>query len=108
MIRCRVFLSLILLLTGLLSGLAIWAQRTTVRYLAEDLPARRQLVKHLFLTDLSLWTEARYTRHPAVSDLFSPFQDFPGAFEHFPAGGLMAPTGPRPDTRLSLRHRTEH
>jgi len=107
MIRCRLFLSLVLLLTGVLSGLAIWAQRTTTDYLAENLPARRQLVKSLSLTDLSLWTEARYTRHPAVADLFSPFQDFPGAFEHFPAGGLMAPTGPRPDTLMFVRQRTE-
>jgi hypothetical protein len=105
MIRCRFFLSLILLLIGVLSGLALWAQRSTADYLAEDLPSRRQLVARLSLTDLSLWTEARYTRHPSVADLFSPFQDFPGAFEHFPAGGLMAPTGPRPDTLLSVRRK---
>jgi hypothetical protein len=56
-----------------------------------DVPAKRQLVKHLKLTDLSLWTEARYTRHPSQADFFTPFQDFPASLEHFPAGSIIAP-----------------
>jgi len=56
-----------------------------------EVPAKRQLVKHLKLTDLSLWTEARYTRHPSQADFFTPFQDFPASFEHFPAGSIIAP-----------------
>ena len=49
------------------------------------------LVKELGLTDLCLFTEARYTRHPAMADLHAPFQDHPGAFEHFPSGSLVTP-----------------
>lgn len=45
----------------------------------------------LQLTDLALWTEARYTRNPALSDFFTPFQDIPGGPEHFPAGAIIAP-----------------
>jgi hypothetical protein len=49
------------------------------------------LVKRLGLTDLTLFTEARYTRHPTQADLHSPFQDHPGALEHFPSGSLLLP-----------------
>lgn len=52
---------------------------------------RVRLVKELGLTDLCLFTEARYTRHPAMADLHAPFQDHPGAFEHFPSGSLVTP-----------------
>jgi hypothetical protein len=45
----------------------------------------------LGLTDLCVSTEARYTRHPAVSDPVTPFMDHPGAIEHFPTGSFWAP-----------------
>lgn len=44
----------------------------------------------LGLTDLCIATEARYTRHPAVSDMASAFMDHPGALEHFPSGTFWA------------------
>ena len=46
----------------------------------------------LGLTDLCVATEARYTRHPAVSDPVVPFMDHPGAIEHFPSGSFWAPS----------------
>ena len=50
-------------------------------------------VAGLGLTDLAVATEARYTRHPAVSDPMAPFMDHPGAIEHFPTGSFWnAPT----------------
>ena len=52
---------------------------------------RRALVGKLGLTDLSLFTEARYTRHPSQADLHSALQDHPAAFDHFPTGALLAP-----------------
>jgi hypothetical protein len=45
----------------------------------------------LGLTDLCVSTEARYTRHPAVSDPVVPFMDHPGAVEHFPTGSFWFP-----------------
>lgn len=45
----------------------------------------------LGLTDLCVATEARYTRHPAVSDPIAPFMDHPGAIEHFPTGSFWVP-----------------
>ena len=53
--------------------------------------ANAELVKKLQLTDLCLFTEARYTRHPAMADLHAPFQDHPLALEHFPSGSLVTP-----------------
>ena len=52
---------------------------------------RARVVRELQLTDLCLFTEARYTRHLSQADLFSPFQDHPMAFEHFPSGSLVLP-----------------
>jgi len=49
------------------------------------------LVAELGLTDLALFTEARYTRHPSQADLFTPFQDHPLSFDHFPSGSLVRP-----------------
>ena len=45
----------------------------------------------LGLTDLCVATEARYTRHPSVSDPIAPFMDHPGAIEHFPTGSFWGP-----------------
>ncbi len=49
------------------------------------------LVRQFGLTDLALFTEARYTRHLSQADFHSAFQDHPMAFEHFPTGSLVPP-----------------
>ncbi|MFZ4859269.1 MAG: hypothetical protein ACOYL3_23065 [Desulfuromonadaceae bacterium] len=51
-------------------------------------------LQSLHVTDLCLATEARYTRHPAVADLHTPFQEHPLALEHFPTGALILPLLP--------------
>lgn len=56
--------------------------------------ARRALAEQHGLTDLALFTEARYTRHPSQADLHSAFQDHPAALEHFPTGSLISPHPP--------------
>jgi len=48
-------------------------------------------VRNLELTDLCLFTEARYTRHLTQSDHYSAFQDHPAALEHFPTGSIAGP-----------------
>jgi hypothetical protein len=55
------------------------------------LAKRRALVTALELTDLSLFTEARYTRHLTQADWSGAFQDHPAGLEHFPSGSLYAP-----------------
>lgn len=55
------------------------------------LTEKAEMVERLGLTDLVLFTEARYTRHPSQADLHSAFQDHPFALDHFPAGSLLPP-----------------
>jgi hypothetical protein len=43
------------------------------------------------LTDLALFNEARYTRHPSQADRHAAFQDQPLAFDLFPTGSLLPP-----------------
>ncbi len=58
---------------------------------ASRIAAEKKLVGALHITDLCLFTEARYTRHPTQSDFHSAFQDHPVALEHFPSGSLFSP-----------------
>lgn len=78
-------LMILLLLFGLTLTDAAWRSRTV------DQTARRSLVRELGLSDLALFTEARYTRHPTQADRHTPFQDHPAALEHFPTGSLLPP-----------------
>lgn len=55
------------------------------------LAATATLAGRLQLTDLCIFTEARYTRHPAMADANAPFQDHPFALDHFPSGSLVSP-----------------
>ncbi len=64
----------------------VWRGGDTTRF-----EATRALAEGAGLTDLALFTEARYARHPAMADLHSAFQDGPLSFEHFPSGALVAP-----------------
>ena len=77
------------------------------KLLVTQLPEKQQLVKRLGLTDLALWSEARYTRHPSQADQFTAFQDYPGAFDHFPAGSMVTPTLPQSTTSLSFRKKAQ-
>jgi hypothetical protein len=50
-----------------------------------------KMVREYELTDLVLFTDARYARHPAMADLNTAFQDHPLSLEHFPSGSLVIP-----------------
>lgn len=78
-------LAFLLLLFGLTLIDAAW------RSWAVDRSASQALIRELGLSDLSLFTEARYTRHPSQADQFAPSQDHPAALEHFPTGLLLPP-----------------
>jgi hypothetical protein len=52
---------------------------------------KARIVERLGLTDLCLFTDARYARHPSMADRHTPFQDSPMAMEHFPSGTLILP-----------------
>lgn len=72
--------------------------------------ATQALVARLGLTDLALFTEARYTRHPSQADFHAAAQDHPGAFDHFPTGSLLPPpanlTEYHAEYRLSVAGKT--
>ena len=51
----------------------------------------QKVVSDLRLSDLALSTEARYTRHPAVSDSAVIGMDHPGGLDHFPSTLAFAP-----------------
>ncbi len=83
------FVSLVLqcLLLALMAIHAVTVRAAAAPGLAE----KQALVRLCGLSDLCLFTEARYTRHPALADLHSAFQDGPFSFEHFPSGSLVDP-----------------
>ena len=91
MTRLRLFALFTATALGMLGGLILWAADADRYWRGEELPRIQQLVTRLGLTDLALWTEARYARHPSQTDFFSAFQDFPGSPEHFPAGSIVPP-----------------
>ena len=74
---------------------------------AKLMPAKQQLVSTLGLSDLAIWTEARYTRHPTQADHFTPFQDLPASFGHFPAGSIISPLGSHVGTKMQFRRASE-
>lgn len=78
----------IILLLNLLAAVHKRGQREE-RFVA--IQQMRRIVAELGLSDLAVSTEARYTRHPAVSDPVVPFMDHPGNIEHFPSGIFWRP-----------------
>lgn len=85
----RLFIFLLLLLG--IDVLLCWHGLRLSRNLKDDQVLQAVVVAGLGLTDLGVATEARYTRHPAVSDPMAAFMDHPGAIEHFPTGSFWSP-----------------
>jgi hypothetical protein len=86
--------AIFLIIVGALAALGLVAGFDAQRRQADAearLLANRALGRWFGLTDLCLFTDARYTRHPSLADPHSPFQDAPLALEHFPSGALRPP-----------------
>jgi hypothetical protein len=92
--KSKIFIGFTLIQTLLLALFFLLSLTARLPGRDSELHARKELVRHLQLTDFAIWTEARYTRHPSQTDFFSPFQEFPSSFEHFPAGSVIAPVFP--------------
>ena len=86
--RSVVYLSCLSFLFLLLVSMFVHA-RYQQEHAVPRLNEMARTVKELELTDLCLFTEARYTRHPSQADLQTAFQDHPMAMEHFPSGSFM-------------------
>ena len=70
--------------------LVLWSYSTRKEH-QQQYVKDRKIVREFGLTDLCLFTEARYTRHISQADLHSPFQDSPMTMEHFPSGSFISP-----------------
>lgn len=94
-------IALIILATGILLIIMMFSHASVSRQADVCLiDHMASLVGALELTDLCLFTEARYTRHLSQTDLYSAFQDHPTALEHFPTGSIAGPP-------VKLRRRNE-
>jgi hypothetical protein len=104
----RSTLVVLLLITGSALLVASFADASRLRArLAPALALKHDMVNRLQLTDLCLFTEARYTRHPSQADLHSAFMDHPLAFEHFPTGSLISPPAHLIQAYENLDRKTE-
>jgi hypothetical protein len=84
-------LLIFLLLLSIIDGMLYFHAREMGKVIKDEQAVQAVAVAGLGLTDLCVATEARYTRHPAVSDPMAPFMDHPGAIEHFPTGSVWTP-----------------
>jgi hypothetical protein len=83
-------LGVVLVLATIAGGLA-QTSASKRRTQEENVLLLQRVVFHLGLSDLALSTEARYTRHPAISDAVVVSMDHPGAIDHFPSTFFWAP-----------------
>ncbi len=81
-------LILLLVMLGSAVGHSVLTKR---RWQADNFALLGSVAAGLGLSDLALSTEARYTRHPAVSDAVVVSMDHPGAIDHFPSTFFWAP-----------------
>jgi hypothetical protein len=81
------FMAVNIFLLALVFSHASYGEKNTLPYLRE----KAQMVKRIGLSDLCLFTDARYARHPSMADLSTPFQDHPMSLEHFPSGTIITP-----------------
>lgn len=84
-------LMIILLSLSLFYGFLVERVNANRREQQQLFLIQKELVSRLGLSDLVLSTEARYTRHPAVSDPLVVSMDHPGAIDHFPSTLFWAP-----------------
>ncbi len=82
---------MVLLILVVLGGAVTHSVRTKRGEQEESFRLLQGVVASLGLSDLALSTEARYTRHPAVSDPVVVSMDHPGAIDHFPSTLFWAP-----------------
>jgi len=94
--RPALVLALFLLAFAIFGSVILWQGRQWRAAWSELMAPAIIATESLGLTDLCIATEARYTRHPAVSDPLAPFMDHPGALEHFPTGSFWAWPGVSP------------
>lgn len=102
LMRPSYILFIFIIILTVIDGMLYIHARQLNNSLEKDHTIQAIAVAGLGLTDLSVATEARYTRHPAVSDPMAPFMDHPGAIEHFPTGSFWGVPADFSQPRKSL------
>jgi hypothetical protein len=87
--KSMVYLAVVVVQSAIAAVLVVHAANV-IKAAGPRLERENRVVSTLKLTDLCLFTEARYTRHPSMADRNTAFQDYPFSFEHFPSGSLIS------------------
>ena len=73
-------------ITLLMIGMVHQHQQYRLKEIQSQIELRRKITRKIGLPDLAITTAARYLRHYSLTDINSPFQDYPVSLDHFPAG----------------------
>jgi len=85
------WLTIMIVAFGLWSGLEYRHFHKRLLETEQQLKLRRQFQKAVGLPNLAITSAARYLRHYSITDLTTPFQDYPASLDHFPAGFAFVP-----------------
>ncbi len=89
--RFSTWLAIVIVAFCLCSGLEYRHYHQRLLQTEQRVKLRRQFQKAVGLPNLAINTAARYLRHYSITDLATPFQDYPAGLDHFPAGFAFAP-----------------
>ena len=89
--RYSAWLAIVMALFGLWCGLEYQHFQKRLFQAEQQLKLRRQFQEAVGLPNLAITSAARYLRHYSLTDLTTPFQDYPASLDHFPAGFAFAP-----------------
>ena len=73
-------------ITFLMIGIVYQHSQYRIKEIQPEIDIRLKITKKIGLPDLAITTAARYLRHYSLTDINTPFQDYPGSLDHFPAG----------------------
>lgn len=77
---------IVFLITFLVTGIVYQHSQYRLKKNQPEIDIRLKITKKIGLPDLAITTAARYLRHYSLTDISTPFQDYPCSLDHFPAG----------------------
>ena len=89
--RYSYWLAIVIIVFCLVIGLEYRHYQKRLSEIEQQLKLRRQFQKAVGLPNLAITSAARYLRHYSITDLTTPFQDYPASLDHFPAGFAFMP-----------------
>ncbi len=89
--RYSSWLGFVIVVFCVLSGVEYTHYQKKQVEMKQQLQIRRQFQKTVGLPNLAITSAARYLRHYSITDMTTPFQDFPASPDHFPAGFAFVP-----------------